>query len=655
MSQTRMNELYRKIAYYDATYYGTGRSEISDYHYDLLYRELVELEQQYPHLVSPNSPTQRIGSDLTEGFLKYTHATPMLSITNTYSKEELEKWIHDIQKYGALSCIAELKMDGVACALHYQDGRFIRAVTRGDGTRGDCITENVRTIRTIPLQIDAPGFLEVRGEILMSYPRFHHLNKELKENGQPPMQNPRNTAAGTIKLLSPQKVARRGLDFHAYALLAEGSELSHSKNLEKLKHLGFHTVIHSEPFAKPAPLLSFCSEWERKKENHPYPIDGMVIKVDEINRYDEIGLTAKSPRWVRAYKFAPDRGITEITAIDAQVGRTGVITPVARLRPISLSGTTVQNATLHNYDEIYRLSVNVGDMVTVEKSGEIIPKVISVAEKRTTTPFELPFHCPSCHSPLVKEPHTVALRCVNTACPAQRFSFLKHFVSRAAMNIDGLGPAILEELLQRKMIETPADLFKLTKEELVPLPRMGERSASKLLKSLEKSKNAGLASLVHALGIPLVGSETARVLAAETGSLEKLMNMSCEELEKIHTVGPEIAASLFSYFSTPENKSLISELKNLGLRTEETSGKNSDTSLEGSTYVITGTLSEFTRAEAKKLLESKGARVTSSVSRSTTALIAGENSGSKYTKAESLGIPIYTETFLENLTKKTPH
>jgi DNA ligase (NAD+) len=648
----RIEELRRRIRELDAAYYGRGESLVPDREYDRLYRELVELERANPHLRSPDSPTRRVGSDLTKEFPKVEHTVPMMSIDNTYSEEELGEWLARTDRLLAgerARFIGELKIDGVACALRYDKGRLVRAITRGNGTVGDDITANARTIRSIPLAVEYTEPFEVRGEIYLTFENFRRLNERLVENGKPPMQNPRNTTAGTIKLQDPAVVARRRLDFAAHYLLSDTPREAHSVNLAFLASLGFATVIHSDVLTSPEALLAFCDQWRRGRNDLPFPVDGVVVKVDDMRQHTRLGATAKSPRWMIAYKYRPDRAETLLEAIEAQVGRTGVVTPVARLRPVPLAGTTIRNATLHNYDEVARLDIRQGDTVLIEKGGEIIPKVVAVvSEKRPAhaAVVEPPARCPSCGSSTVRIDEEVAIRCVNTSCPAQRFASLSHFVSRAAMNIDGLGPAVLRQLIDRGLVETFADLYELSHEHLSRLERMGEKSAANLVRAIEASRSNPLDRLIHALGIRMIGAQAAKVLAHNVSDLADLYDMPRQTLESLEGIGPSMAQSLRLYFDRPANRELIERLRrgglNLsGLATPATGEE--ELPLRGMTFVLTGTLANYTRPRATALIEERGGRVGSSVSKKTSYVVAGADPGSKLTKARSLGVSVLDE------------
>ena len=645
----RIQSLRALIRKYDAAYYGRGESLVSDTEYDELYRELADLEARRPDLVTPDSPTQRVGNDLTEAFPKFTHAVPMMSIDNTYSAEEIREWVDRVEKHfppRSITYICELKVDGVAAAVHYDGGRLIRGVTRGDGVTGDDVTPNVRTIRSLPLAIASTERLEVRGEIYMSFEQFRALNAALEEEGKKPMQNPRNTTAGTVKLLDPREVAKRNLSFAAHFLISDTHREEHAKNLAFLAAQGIPTVEHSKPLGSYGEILDFCAQWKDKRRELPYPVDGVVIKVNSIRQQQELGATAKSPRWVVAYKYPPDKAVTVLEAIDAQVGRTGVVTPVARLRPVLLAGTTIRNATLHNYDEVRRLDVRVGDTVEIEKGGEIIPKVVAVLkEKRPkdSPPFHPPSVCPSCGSALSRLEDEVALRCCNTSCPARIFASLEHFVSRSAMNIEGVGPALLEQLLQENLVKTPADLFALTTNQLSALDRMGEKSAQNIVAAIAAAKANPLDRLIHGLGIRGIGAQAAKVLARRVDDIRDLYEMSREDLERIEGIGPAMAHSIRIYFDSPRNRELVETLRGYGVNCAGLPKKAAGGALAGKTFVLTGALERFSREQAKERIEALGGRVSSSVSKKTDYVVAGSEPGSKLDKARTLGVTVIGE------------
>lgn len=645
----RIDELRKLISKYDAAYYGRGESLVSDQEYDALYKELENLEKNHPELITAGSPTQRVGSDLAEGFPKVRHSVPMMSIDNTYSADELKEWLRrttERLKGETPGFVCELKLDGVACSLHFRNGNFERAVTRGNGTTGDDVTLNARTIRSIPLSVETKGPFEVRGEVYMSFGRFQQLNQRLEEEGKRTLQNPRNSTAGTMKLLDPRETARRNLSFAAYNLISETDIKTHHANLQTLEKMGFPTVTHSKVFTSLDDILKYCDKWRDDRHDLDFPVDGIVVKVDSISHQNSLGATAKAPRWVIAYKYAPDRAKTVVEKIDAQVGRTGVVTPVARLRPVFLAGTTIRNATLHNYDEIDRLGVREKDTVEIEKSGEIIPKVVNVlTEKRPkdSKQFPPPSECPSCGSKLEHPENEVALRCLNVGCPAQRFASLEHFVSRTAMNIDGLGPSLLHQLIDNDLVSTPADLYSLTEDQLVGLERMGNKSAENIIRAIEASKSNPLDQLIHALGIQMIGTQAARVLARQVDDLKDLFSMPKGELEKIEGMGPTMAQSVRAFFDRPENRKLVEALEKHGVNTKGLKKEKPGGPLEGSTFVLTGSLEGYTRDEATRLIESKGGRVTSSVSKKTNYVVAGADPGSKLDKAHKLDVTVLSE------------
>ncbi|NLL13451.1 MAG: NAD-dependent DNA ligase LigA [Fibrobacter sp.] len=658
--QERIEELRALIRTYDAAYYGRGESLISDQQYDSLYRELVDLENAYPQLKSADSPTQRVGSDLVKEFPKVAHRIPMMSIDNTYSEEELREWVERITRSlpnEKLCFVGELKVDGVAISLIYENKKLVRGVTRGNGTIGDEVTANVRTIRAIPLSVNFELPFEVRGEVYMTYDAFSALNQSIIESGHKPMQNPRNTTAGTLKLQDSKEVARRNLSFAAYSLISDTYKTSHHNNLKFLSEKGFPTVIHSPVLNSIDQLIDFCHYWEKKRHELPFPVDGVVIKVNSFSHQQDLGTTAKSPRWVIAFKYQPEKAITQVEKIDENVGRTGVVTPIARLTPVFLAGTTIKNATLHNYDEIKRLGLQTLDYVEIEKGGEIIPKVVKVLlEKRPaeSKPFSPPTHCPSCGSILGRLEGEVALRCFNSSCPAQIQAALEHFVSRNAMDIRHVGPALIQNLLEHGLIKSVSDLYTLTPEKLMTLARIGEKTAHNVCDSIKKSKYNSLDKLIHGLGIRMIGAQTAKILASNINDISDLFNMSTEELSHIETIGPTMAQSIRLYFDRKENQHLIDQLKSSGVNTKGIKKTSTEGPLSGKTFVLTGTLSSYTREEASEKIESLGGKVSSSVSKKTDYVVAGDEAGSKLAKAEKLGVMVIDESafldLLKNLT-----
>jgi len=644
------------ITKYDAAYYGRSESLISDSEYDALYKELSELEKAHPQYDSPDSPTHRVGSDLTKVFPKVRHSTPMMSIDNTYSTEEVIEWVERMEKAldGVhIDFVGEIKVDGAACSLVYEGGRLVRAVTRGDGAVGDEVTANIRTIRSIPLVVDYKEPFEVRGEVYMTFQNFSDLNAAIIESGQKPMQNPRNTTAGTLKLQDPSEVAARNLSFSAYFMFTAEHTSGHHENLKLLQKLGFPVVVHSDVLTNAQEVLDYCAKWEEKRHTLPFPADGVVIKVDSFVQQEILGSTAKSPRWVIAYKYQPEKAVTVVENIDSNVGRTGVVTPIARLSPVFLAGTTIKNATLHNYDEIERLGVRVGDSVEIEKGGEIIPKVIHVIlNKRpdNSMQFEPPVNCPSCGSSLVRLDKEVALRCLSRACPAQIFATLEHFVSRSAMDVRGMGPAIIKQLLDSKLIKDAAGLYSLTEQDLVSLERMAEKSAYNAVTALEESKSRPLDRLIHGLGIRMIGASSARDLADNVDDISELYTITVEELEKIDGFGSTMAQSVKMFFDEEDNRKLIERLREAGLNLKGTKSRvKKEGKVKGLTFVLTGTLEKYTREQAAKIIMDEGGKVTSSVSKKTDYVLAGAEAGSKLDKAISLGVKVITEIEFETL------
>lgn len=654
----KIDNLRNTIRKYDLAYYGRGESLISDKDYDHLYHELLKLEKEHPEFDNPDSPTRRVGSDLTKEFLKVSHRIPMMSIDNTYSEDEVKDWIGRLKKSvdgEDISFVGELKVDGIALSLIYENGRFIQAVTRGNGTIGDEVTANVRTIKSIPLLIDKFDLIEIRGEAYMTYEAFTHLNDSIIESGQKPMQNPRNTTAGTLKLQDPTEVAKRNLSFAAYSLLSEGYRNNLYANLELLSEMGFSAVVHSSELKTEKDVISFCEEWAEKRHSLSFPVDGVVIKVNSFVQHDILGTTAKSPRWVIAYKYQPEQAITQVEKIEANVGRTGVVTPIARLSPVFLAGTTIRNATLHNYDEIGRLGVREKDFVEIEKGGEIIPKVVRVLpEKRPieSLPFTAPSHCPSCGSLLGKIEGEVAIRCFNSSCSAMLLASLEHFVSRSSMDIHGIGPAMIAHLVENNLVSNVADLYALTKNQLTGLERMAEKSAQNLLDAIDSSKHNSLDKLLHGLGIRMVGAQSAKILARNVHSITDFYSMGIDDLIRIETIGPTMAQSIKIFFDQIENRELIEKLKNHGVNILGLPKKSSGGFLEGKTFVLTGTLQKYTREQAGEAIEARGGKVTNSVSRKTDFVVAGTDPGSKIDKAQSYGVKIIDEmefdSFLED-------
>lgn len=646
----RYTELQKQLKDASDSYYKESYSPMSDEAFDLAVKELERIEAAHPEWVTAESVSQKVGDDLLNDFKKVEHSIPMLSISNAYSKEEVEDFIRQAEERvpEAKEWVCERKIDGISMSLTYRDGTLIRAATRGNGTVGDDVTENVKTIRDIPhkLLFAPPGDFEVRGEVYMEFKTFEFLNDELLAKGQKGFQNPRNTAAGTLKLKDPKECGKRGLRFLAYHIPADIGNRTHSENLESLKRFGFSTnefwVVHGA-----AEIMATADEILAGRDSLAYPIDGMVVKQNDLNLQRELGATAKSPRWAIAYKFKAERAYTKVHSVDFQVGRTGRITPVANFDPVRLAGTTVKRATLHNFDEVNRLGIRVGDTVGVEKGGEIIPKIIEVdLTKRPegTRPITAPEHCPVCGMPVSKKEGLVDLRCENLHCPAMKQCLFEHFVSRDAMNVENLGPALIAELLDSQKIARLSDLYRLKKEDLLSLERVGEKSAQNVIDAIAQSKTRSLENFLFAIGIRFVGRTKARLLARHFKTLEKIEGATVEELENVPDIGERIARSVFAFFHDEASKSEVDALVAEGLPTEF-KGEVKDLFL-GQTAVLTGTLPTLDRSTARKLIEDNGGKVSGSVSKKTSWVLAGEEAGSKLSKAKELGIPIHDEAWL---------
>jgi DNA ligase (NAD+) len=656
MFKYRIEELRELINKYNEAYYGRSESLVSDTEYDGLFAELVELEKLYPEYDIPESPTHRVGNDLTKTFVKVRHSVPMMSIDNTYSEGDVSEWAERIGRAldgEEIRFIGELKVDGVACSLIYEGGRLVRAVTRGNGVVGDDVTANVRTIESIPREVGYRRDFEVRGEVYMTFEDFSSLNAALEEAGRKPMQNPRNTTAGTLKLLDSGEAAKRRLNFAAYFLLSPDNTVSLYDNAEFLAGLGFPVVKHSGLLSGVGAVMAFCKEWETKRHALPFPADGVVVKVDSFAQQERLGATAKSPRWVIAYKYPPEKALTVLEGIDTGVGRTGVITPVARLRPVFLAGTTIKNASLHNYDEVERLGVRVGDTVEIEKGGEIIPKIVRVdMGKRPpeSVPAEPPKACPSCGSETARLEGEAALRCLNRSCPAQIFASLEHFVSRGAMDVRGMGGAVIKQLLDCGLVKDAADLYDLTEEKLLTLERFAEKSAANVVTALNESKGRPLERLVFALGIRMIGETSARDLAAFVEDLSELYGASVEELQTVEGIGEIMAQSIRLFFDRPENRDMAERLRAAGLNMKGNKGKKTGSGkFEGKTFVLTGTLEKYTREQASEIIIKEGGKVTSSVSKKTDYVLAGAEAGSKLDKALELGVKVISEDEFINM------
>jgi len=658
-TQQQIEELRTEIERHNRLYYIDATPEITDREYDQLLNRLEALEQQFPELRSPTSPTQRIGGAPREGFENVQHAVPMMSLSNTYSKEELVEFDRRIRKLipeEIFAYILEPKIDGVAISLRYENGALVRAVTRGDGTTGDDVTSNVRTIQSIPLRLSdlmPPAVLEVRGEIYMDTAGFAQLNEQRQEAGQDPFANPRNACAGSLKLLDPRAVAKRPLDaiFYATGELAGIAFETHEQMLRSLKNYGLRITPNYWLSENIEEILQRLDELEAMRHEFPFEMDGGVIKVNERRLYPDLGYTAKSPRWAVAYKYEPEQAETTLHAISIQVGRTGVLTPVAELEPVQLAGTTVKRATLHNEDEIRRKDIKVGDRVIIEKAGEIIPAIVKVvAAKRTGAEleFSMPTTCPECGNEVEKRAGEVALRCINLQCPAQVKSWLTHFASRGAMDINGLGESLVEQLVDSGLVKNPAELYSLKKVEVLGLERMGEKSADKLIAGIEASKNQPFERVLFGLGIRHVGKGAATLLANEFRNIDALRRADVERLESIRDIGPIVGKSVVDYGQSPEAMAMINQLRAAGVNFQQAESSG-NMELDGLTFVLTGSMETMTRDEAGDQIRARGGKLSSSVSKKTSYLVAGASAGSKLAKAEGLGVTILNEEQLNAL------
>jgi DNA ligase (NAD+) len=663
----RAEQLRAELRHHEHLYHVLDAPEITDAEYDALMNELKRIEAAHPSLITPDSPTQRVGGKPAEGFQKVRHSRPMLSLDNAYSAEELADWdrrVHELAGLLPVEYMAELKMDGLSVALHYEPAehggaRLVRGITRGDGQTGEDVTSNIRTIRSVPLTIpparlksaNLPQAFEIRGEAVMPESAFQRLNEEREKEGLPAAVNPRNAAAGTLRTLDPKIVTNRRLDVYAYFLLVEGEYWPQGQRatLDTLAALGFRVNPHRKLVADVEEMVAFIDKAEADRAKLGYEIDGVVLKVDSHATQQRLGYTGRAPRWAIAYKFTAKSGITQVLRITVQVGRTGKLTPVAELTPTFIGGTTVSRATLHNADFIERLGLKLLDWVKVERGGDVIPKVVEVIadadHPRGTEAFKFPTDCPECNSEVVRIEGEVDYRCVNIDCPAKLRESLLHFSRRSVMNIEGLGDAVVQQLLDQKLVRSVADLYSLKKETLVELERFGEKSADALLDEIERSKKAGLARVLMGLGIRFVGERTAELLAQEFGSIEAMEKATAEELERVEEVGPRISQAIIEFFAQPANLGLVQSLKDAGVdMTAEK--KQRSTQLFGLTFVLTGTLPTLTRDEAKARIEAAGGKTAGSVSKKTSYVVAGEEAGSKLDKARELNIPILDEAGL---------
>ena len=669
----RAGKLRDEIRGHEHLYYVMDAPEISDAAFDKLVNELKRIEAEHPELVTPDSPTQRVGGKPAEGFQKVRHSRPMLSLDNAYSEEELRDWdrrVHELAGNLPVEYTGELKLDGLSLALHYggtADGgaRLVRGLTRGDGQIGEDVTTSVRTIRSVPLSISperlkkagVPADFEVRGETVMNQKAFELMNKEREAQGLPPAVNPRNAAAGTLRTMDPSIVAQRRLDAYAYFLLSGGEYLAigQEATLDALTTLGFRVNPHRGKVHTVEQMMKFIHQAEERRETLGYDIDGVVLKVDSQATQQRLGYTGRAPRWAIAFKFSAEQAITQMVGIMITTGRTGKLTPTAMLNPVFVGGVTISRATLHNADWIERMGLRIGDWVKVERGGDVIPKVAEIVEDaehpRGKEPYVYPTHCLVCGQAAVREEGEADYRCVNLNCPALLHGALEHWGSRGVMNIEGLGEASVAQMLDRGLVRSVADLYSLTEEQLVSLERFGTKSARTLLSEIERSKHAGLARVLMGLGIRFVGERTAEAVAQEFGSMDAIMNASAEELEHVEEVGPRISEAITDFFARPANRELIDRLKAAGV--EMTAEKNQRTTqLAGLTFVLTGTLPNLTREEAKARIEAAGGKVAGSVSKKTSYVVAGEEAGSKLDKAHELKIPVLDEAGLLALLEK---
>ena len=677
----KIEALREKIRHHEYLYYVLDRPEISDADFDRLMQQLKQLEAGHPELITPDSPTQRVGGKPREGFVKVPHSSPMLSLDNTYNEQELRDWerrVRELSGRSEIEYVCELKLDGLSMALRYArddhgKAKLALGITRGDGMVGEDVTPNIKTIRSVPLSIPAatlkkaglPQEFEARGEVVMPIKAFERMNEERERLGLAKFANPRNAGAGAVRVLDPNITAQRRLDFSSYFLLVDGRAFfeRHSEEMEALAAAGFKVNPNWHLAKNIEDVWRFIGTWEQKRDSLGYEIDGVVVKVNDTRLWRGLGFTGKAPRWAIAYKYAARAGITQIEEIGVQVGRTGKLTPVAHLKPVAIGGTTVRNATLHNMDEIERLGVRIGDWVTVERGGDVIPKVAGVVEDkdhpRGTEDFHMPARCPECGAHVVRIEGEADHRCVNANCPAKLRESILHFASRSVMNIDGLGDALVNQLCDRGLVKNVADIYRLTKAQLLELERMGDKSAENVLREIEASKKLPLERVIYGLGIRFVGERTAQFLAEHFGSMDELVEAatlkdeaaSIAKLEEVEEVGPRIADSIREFFEEPRNRRLVEDLRKAGL-TFKGKKKERGTKLAGQTFVLTGTLANYSREEAKKMIEDAGGRVSGSVSKKTDYVVAGADPGSKIDRARELGVKVIGEKEMQQLVGK---
>ena len=640
-------QLRSTLRYHAGKYYVEDAPEISDAEYDKLFYRLVALEEAHPEYYDPNSPTVRVGGKASDKFQKITHNVPLKSLVDVFSYDELKKWIEKLEdEFGQLTYSVECKIDGLSIALHYENGALVYGATRGDGLVGEDVTMNVRTIRSLPLLIDYTGTLEVRGEVYMPRKAFDALNAEREKNEESLFANPRNAAAGSLRQLDPKIVAKRKLDLFIFNLQASDRTFdTHGETFSFMKEQGFPVIPFQKVVSSVDEILLMIEEIGRMREGLPFDIDGVVIKVDSLRMRREIGEAASTPKWAVAYKFPPEQKETLLRDISIQVGRTGVLTPIAELEPVRIAGSVVSRATLHNIDFIREKDIRIGDTVVVQKAGDIIPEIVAAKKelRHVVLPeYRMPSECPSCHEAVFRD-EEAAVRCTNPSCPAQLMQNLIHFASKDAMDIAGLGPAVLKLLKDNGLVKTVADIYRIEADSLITLERMGKKSAENLIAAINESKNRGLARLLYALGIRQIGQAAAEALANQYSDIEDLFSASVEDLIKIEDFGQITAENVVRYFAEPSVRETIDDLKALGVKTTADAPMKVDTRFEGMTFVLTGTLPTMTRSEAEALIKQYGGKTSSSVSKKTSILLCGEDAGSKLTKARDLGIRIIDE------------
>jgi len=664
-TKQEIEKLKKEILRHDHLYHVLDKPSISDREYDLLMRRLIELEKEAPELVTADSPTQRVGGAPLDKFASVAHKTPLLSLDNALNIEELKEFDERVRKglemSGDIEYACELKIDGLAVSLQYERGLFVKGSTRGDGVHGEDITDNLRTIKAIPLKIEGPIDIEVRGEVYLPLKNFYKLNEEREKENKPVFANPRNAAAGSLRQLDPKITAKRPLSMFCYGAVIDKSEVRSKKledkktqagMLETLKHLAFKVNPNVKVCKGIEQVIKFCHEFEEKREKLDYEIDGVVVKVNDLGSQKILGSTMKSPRWAIAYKFPPQQKETVIESIDVQVGRTGTLTPVAHLKPIRLGGVIVKNSTLHNEDEIARKDIRIGDHVIVQRAGDVIPQVVRVVKDKrdeNVKIFHMPKHCPVCGGDVYREEAEAAVRCINSSCPAKLIESVKHFASRQAMDIEGIGDALAGELVTSGLIKDPADIYYIKKQDILGLERKADKSAENILGAIGSSKGKGLDRVLYALGILNVGRRAAELLAENFGDIDALMNAGDDSLTAIEGIGPKIAASITAYFKDKHNHHLVEKLKKAGVDLTSKIKGHKDGKLSGKTFVFTGTLADMSREDAEALVRSLGGKASSSVSKSTDYVVAGAEPGSKLSKAEKLGVKVLDEKGFHSL------